>query len=95
MNLMMVINMSAILGLMVFISMRKHLLLTMFSLEFVTVNLFLLLFLKVSFLLTETYFLVLFLVFTVCEGVLGLSILVNLIRCHGNDKVSTISGMLW
>nr|UPL65864.1 NADH dehydrogenase subunit 4L [Onymocoris hackeri] len=82
-------------GLSVFISLRKHLLTMMFSLEFITVNLFFMFFLKMSFLFSETYFLMLFLVFTVCEGVLGLGVLINLIRCHGNDKINSVSGVLW
>jgi hypothetical protein len=31
------------------------------------------------------FFFIIFLTFIVCEGVLGLSILVSLIRTHGND----------
>jgi NADH-ubiquinone oxidoreductase chain 4L len=33
----------------------------------------------------ELYFVMLFLVFSVCEGALGLSILVSIIRGFGND----------
>lgn len=33
----------------------------------------------------DYYFLILFLVVSVCEGVLGLSILVYMIRFNGND----------
>jgi NADH-ubiquinone oxidoreductase chain 4L len=33
----------------------------------------------------ELYFVMLFLVFSVCEGFLGLSILVSMIRGSGND----------
>lgn len=33
----------------------------------------------------DIYILIVFLVFSVCEGSLGLSILVSIIRSHGND----------
>ena len=33
----------------------------------------------------ESYFRIIFLTFRVCEGALGLSILVSIIRTHGND----------
>nr|QLY89724.1 NADH dehydrogenase subunit 4L [Limnephilus rhombicus] len=39
-------------------------------------------------LLNSIYFLVMFMVLTVCEGVLGVSILVYMIRVHGKDYVS-------
>nr|UDF83700.1 NADH dehydrogenase subunit 4L [Vermileo comstocki] len=72
-------------GLFVFISNRKHLLSMLLSLEFVVLSLFLLLFMCLSMLNYESYFSMLFLTFSVCEGALGLSVLVSMIRTHGND----------
>nr|AXS65167.1 NADH dehydrogenase subunit 4L [Coleoptera sp. 10 KM-2017] len=73
---------------------RKHLLLMLLSLEFIVLSLFLGLFFYLSFMHYELYFSMLFISFGVCEGALGLSLLVYLIRTHGNDYVQTFS-ILW
>nr|WCS91770.1 NADH dehydrogenase subunit 4L [Dyscolus orthomus]WCS91783.1 NADH dehydrogenase subunit 4L [Dyscolus orthomus]WCS91913.1 NADH dehydrogenase subunit 4L [Dyscolus orthomus]WCS91991.1 NADH dehydrogenase subunit 4L [Dyscolus orthomus]WCS92056.1 NADH dehydrogenase subunit 4L [Dyscolus orthomus] len=72
-------------GMMVFSSKRKHLLLMLLSLEFIILSLYMLMFIYLSMFNYEYYFSMLFLTFCVCESVLGLSILVSLIRTHGND----------
>nr|YP_010166734.1 NADH dehydrogenase subunit 4L [Oreodytes scitulus]QRV62838.1 NADH dehydrogenase subunit 4L [Oreodytes scitulus] len=72
-------------GLFVFSSKRKHLLLMLLSMEFIILSLYMLLFIFLSSFDYEFYFSMMFLVFCVCESVLGLSILVSLIRTHGND----------
>nr|YP_010472506.1 NADH dehydrogenase subunit 4L [Nipponoharpalus discrepans]UVG42130.1 NADH dehydrogenase subunit 4L [Nipponoharpalus discrepans] len=72
-------------GLMVFSSKRKHLLLMLLSLEFIILSIYMLMFIYLSMFNYEYYFSMMFLVFCVCESVLGLSILVSLIRTHGND----------
>nr|ANJ70687.1 NADH dehydrogenase subunit 4L [Stomis pumicatus] len=72
-------------GLMVFSFKRKHLLLMLLSMEFIILSLYMLMFIYLSMFNYEYYFSMLFLVFCVCESVLGLSILVSLIRTHGND----------
>nr|QRV62598.1 NADH dehydrogenase subunit 4L [Nebrioporus millingeni] len=72
-------------GLFVFSSKRKHLLLMLLSMEFIILSLYILLFMFLSFFDYEYYFSLMFLVFCVCESVLGLSVLVSLIRTHGND----------
>nr|ACJ69414.1 NADH dehydrogenase subunit 4L [Aphelocheirus ellipsoideus] len=81
-------------GMIVFCSVRKHLLLTLLSLEFLMLILFISFF---NYLITfnyESYFSLIFLTFSVCEGALGLSILVSLIRCHGNDNISALA-LMW
>lgn len=75
-----------IIGLFVFISRRKHLLSILLSLEFIVLILFFLLFVYLNFINFERFFRIIFLTFRVCEGALGLSILVSLIRTHGNDN---------
>nr|YP_010710245.1 NADH dehydrogenase subunit 4L [Dyscolus lucifuga]WCS91692.1 NADH dehydrogenase subunit 4L [Dyscolus lucifuga]WCS91796.1 NADH dehydrogenase subunit 4L [Dyscolus lucifuga] len=72
-------------GMMVFSSKRKHLLLMLLSLEFIILSLYMLMFIYLSMFSYEYYFSMVFLTFCVCESVLGLSILVSLIRTHGND----------
>nr|ASY98426.1 NADH dehydrogenase subunit 4L [Neodanuria bolauana] len=72
-------------GLWVFSSKRKHLLMTLLSLEFIVLILFIILYNYVLVMSGELYMTMFFLSFAVCEGVLGLSILVSMIRTHGND----------
>nr|WEG23094.1 NADH dehydrogenase subunit 4L [Zenillia sp. 2 HNL-2023a] len=64
---------------------RKHLLSTLLSLEYIVLSLFLFLFIYLNMINYENFFSMMFLVFSVCEGALGLSILVSMIRTHGND----------
>nr|YP_010046747.1 NADH dehydrogenase subunit 4L [Culiseta inconspicua]QPJ78691.1 NADH dehydrogenase subunit 4L [Culiseta inconspicua] len=80
-----------IFGGIVFVSSRKHLLCTLLSLEFMVLMLFMLLFFYLNFMGYEGYFSMFFLTFCVCEGVLGLSILVSMIRTHGNDYFQSFS----
>nr|YP_009945209.1 NADH dehydrogenase subunit 4L [Hierodula longa]QOE17718.1 NADH dehydrogenase subunit 4L [Hierodula longa]UUF67563.1 NADH dehydrogenase subunit 4L [Hierodula longa] len=72
-------------GLWVFSSKRKHLLMTLLSLEFIVLILFIILYSYVMLMSGELYMTMFFLSFAVCEGALGLSILVSMIRTHGND----------
>nr|YP_010164581.1 NADH dehydrogenase subunit 4L [Epeorus dayongensis]QRM91370.1 NADH dehydrogenase subunit 4L [Epeorus dayongensis]UUJ36910.1 NADH dehydrogenase subunit 4L [Epeorus dayongensis] len=74
-----------------FISNRKHLLATLLSLEFIVLSLYALLFVYLMNLGCELYFTMVFLTFAVCEGALGLSILVSMIRTHGNDYFQSFS----
>nr|WNH42466.1 NADH dehydrogenase subunit 4L [Neoperla costata] len=78
-------------GCWVFTSKRKHLLLTLLSLEFIVLALFMFLFIFLNFMNYELFFSMVFLTFSVCEGALGLSILVSMIRTHGNDYFQTFS----
>nr|YP_007026247.1 NADH dehydrogenase subunit 4L [Chrysomya bezziana]YP_007026260.1 NADH dehydrogenase subunit 4L [Chrysomya megacephala]YP_007026286.1 NADH dehydrogenase subunit 4L [Chrysomya saffranea]YP_009093925.1 NADH dehydrogenase subunit 4L [Chrysomya pinguis]YP_009306900.1 NADH dehydrogenase subunit 4L [Chrysomya phaonis]AKN58344.1 NADH dehydrogenase subunit 4L [Chrysomya pacifica]AMH85470.1 NADH dehydrogenase subunit 4L [Chrysomya putoria]AMH85678.1 NADH dehydrogenase subunit 4L [Hemilucilia sp. AC len=74
-----------IMGVFTFVSNRKHLLSMLLSLEYIVLSLFLLLFIYLNMLSYENFFSMMFLTFSVCEGALGLSILVSMIRTHGND----------
>nr|WNH42479.1 NADH dehydrogenase subunit 4L [Neoperla benti] len=78
-------------GAWVFASKRKHLLLTLLSLEFMVLSLFVFLFIFLNSLQYELFFSMVFLTFSVCEGALGLSILVSMIRTHGNDYFQVFS----
>nr|AHC32048.1 NADH dehydrogenase subunit 4L [Eubasilissa regina] len=70
---------------------RKHLLIILLSLEFIMLNLFFLIYLYTVSLGNSMYFMVLFMVLSVCEGVLGISILMYMIRIFGNDYVRIFS----
>nr|WIL79857.1 NADH dehydrogenase subunit 4L [Tillus nitidus] len=83
-----------ILGSLSFSMKRKHLLLMLLSLEFLVLSLFLGMFFMYSMYDYESYFSLIFISFSVCEGALGLSLLVFMIRTHGNDYFQTFS-ILW
>nr|YP_010954510.1 NADH dehydrogenase subunit 4L [Teredorus guangxiensis]WMV02075.1 NADH dehydrogenase subunit 4L [Teredorus guangxiensis] len=74
-------------GLYVFSSVRKHLLLVLLSLEYMVLSVFFLVFFLFSYYSLLSSFVIIYLVFSVCEGVLGLSVLVSMIRFSGNDYV--------
>lgn len=73
----------------VFVSNRKHLLVTLISLEFIVLVLYIFIFIFLNYIDYDYYYRIVFLTFRVCEGALGLSILVSLIRTHGNDYFQT------
>nr|YP_010392987.1 NADH dehydrogenase subunit 4L [Tipula aestiva]UPX88788.1 NADH dehydrogenase subunit 4L [Tipula aestiva] len=78
-------------GVIVFVLNCKHLLVMLLSLEFMVLSLFMLMIIYLSLFNLEMYFSMLYLTFCVCEGALGLSILVSMIRTHGNDYLITFS----
>nr|UZN44935.1 NADH dehydrogenase subunit 4L [Timanthes sp. f ZQH-2022] len=78
-------------GMWGFCSNRKHLLSMLLSLEYMVLSMFVMLFILLTFFENEIYFLMIFLSFCVCEGALGLSVLVVLIRTHGNDFFQSFS----
>nr|AMP88122.1 NADH dehydrogenase subunit 4L [Wohlfahrtia magnifica] len=80
-----------IMGVFTFVSNRKHLLSMLLSLEYIVLSLFLLLFIYLNLLNYEMFFSMMFLTFSVCEGALGLSILVSMIRTHGNDNFQSFN----
>nr|YP_004465098.1 NADH dehydrogenase subunit 4L [Apatura metis]YP_004891310.1 NADH dehydrogenase subunit 4L [Apatura ilia]ADZ53513.1 NADH dehydrogenase subunit 4L [Apatura ilia]AEE69585.1 NADH dehydrogenase subunit 4L [Apatura metis] len=84
MNLLIVLIMY-LAGNMIFVSKHKHLLIVLLSLEFIVLSIFFFLMMYLMMIDNNMYMLMVFLVFSVCEGVLGLSILVSMIRTHGND----------
>nr|WGO57895.1 NADH dehydrogenase subunit 4L [Brephallus tramlapensis] len=78
-------------GIWVFSSNRKHLLITLLSLEFIVLVLYTILYNYLSSFNYELYFSMVFLTFSVCEGALGLSILVSMIRSYGSDYFNAYS----
>nr|YP_010996501.1 NADH dehydrogenase subunit 4L [Sophonia microstaina]WPC85243.1 NADH dehydrogenase subunit 4L [Sophonia microstaina] len=69
---------------------RKHLFLCLISLEFIVLSLLLLILMYCMMFEYSFYMFVLFMTFYVCEGVLGLSVLVYMIRCYGNDFLNSM-----
>nr|YP_009938285.1 NADH dehydrogenase subunit 4L [Lethe baucis]QNU07704.1 NADH dehydrogenase subunit 4L [Lethe baucis] len=84
-NMWMMIFVMFLFGNMIFVSKHKHLLIVLLSLEFIVLSIFFSLMLYLSMVEYNMFMLMVFLVFSVCEGALGLSILVSMIRTHGND----------
>nr|WKU83769.1 NADH dehydrogenase subunit 4L [Argyra sp.] len=78
-------------GALGFVLNRKHLLSMLLSLEYIVLSLFCLLIMYLLILGYQGFFSMVFLTFSVCEGALGLSILVSLIRTHGNDYFQSFS----
>nr|YP_009671888.1 NADH dehydrogenase subunit 4L [Axianassa australis]QCX31748.1 NADH dehydrogenase subunit 4L [Axianassa australis] len=72
-------------GLWSFVSYNKHLLNTLLSLEFLMLGLFSVFSLLSSYIVSEVYFVLFFLTLAACEGALGLSLLVSVVRSHGSD----------
>nr|AVN68233.1 NADH dehydrogenase subunit 4L [Phyllodromica sp. Phil] len=72
-------------GIWVFSSNRKHLLVTLLSLEFIILLIYIYMYMYLNLFDYELFFSMVFLTFSVCEGALGLSILVSMIRSYGND----------
>nr|AXS65807.1 NADH dehydrogenase subunit 4L [Curculionoidea sp. 25 KM-2017] len=81
-------------GLIVFSLKRKHMLLVLLSLEFIVVSLFFMMMLVMMLMTYEYFFSMIYLTFSVCEGVLGLAMLVLMIRTFGNDYILTFT-LLW
>nr|UFP05759.1 NADH dehydrogenase subunit 4L [Hycleus scutellatus] len=81
-------------GLIMFSLKRKHLLLMLLSMEFMVLSLYLVLFTYLGSLGNDYFFSMIFLTFSVCEGALGLSMLVSMIRTHGSDYFQSFN-LLW
>nr|UZT67611.1 NADH dehydrogenase subunit 4L [Parnips nigripes] len=74
--------------------MYNHLLMSLMSLEIMMLSLMLMTYMFMLMLNFE-YFLLFYLVFIVCEGVLGLTLLILLIRFKGMDKLYLLNLLLW
>nr|UAT98127.1 NADH dehydrogenase subunit 4L [Smerinthus caecus] len=85
MNMWVVFIIMFLIGNLIFISKNKHLLIILLSLEFIVLSIFFFMLIFLMMVEYDMYLLMVFLVFSVCEGSLGLSILVSMIRTHGND----------
>nr|YP_010274913.1 NADH dehydrogenase subunit 4L [Erynnis popoviana]UJV31604.1 NADH dehydrogenase subunit 4L [Erynnis popoviana] len=91
MNMWLIIFILYMVGNMIFVYKHKHLLIMLLSLEYIVLSMFMMLMLYLSFIEFDMYLLMVFLVFSVCEGALGISILVSMIRTHGNDYFQSFS----
>lgn len=81
-------------GVFVFSSQHKHLLITLLRLEYIMLNVFLILMINIRWEVRESYLSLVFLIFAVSEGRLGLSILVRISRTHGGDQIKRFN-LVW
>lgn len=72
-------------GVISFVSLQKHLLNALLRLEFIILGIFFILALYSSKVRNELNYIFFFLSLAACEGALGLSLLVSIVRRHGND----------
>nr|QNE86031.1 NADH dehydrogenase subunit 4L [Beraea pullata] len=79
------------LGNFMFSMNKKHLLVMLLMLEYLGMIVFMILYMSLMMMNYNLYFLMLFLIMMVCESVLGLSVLVNMIRIYGNDYFKVFS----
>nr|YP_010490457.1 NADH dehydrogenase subunit 4L [Ibla cumingi]UWM12943.1 NADH dehydrogenase subunit 4L [Ibla cumingi] len=78
-------------GFWVFVSKRKHLMNMLISLEYLVLSIFLLLVMATVSLGLDMYVGLLYLVAAVCEGSLGVGVMVSLVRSHGSDYMDSLS----
>jgi NADH:ubiquinone oxidoreductase subunit K len=78
-------------GLVSFAFLRNHLVATLLRLEFASLSVYLLLFVTLASAPSELYIALVYLTLAACEGALGLSILVAVIKHKGNDYLNSPS----
>ena len=80
-------------GALVYSIKRDHLLLILLRLEFIVLSLYFFIYIYMHTINYDYFFSMLFLRFSVCEGALGLSVLVSIIRSVGNDYIIVFSSL--
>lgn len=73
----------------------KHILLTLIRLEFIIINILYNIYNTLLINEINLFFIAIFLGVSVCERVLGLSLLIQLVRSSGNDYINNISVIKW
>nr|AOY39755.1 NADH dehydrogenase subunit 4L [Hylastes opacus] len=81
-------------GVLSFLMNYKHFLLLLISLEIMVISLYTLMFFYYNQFYSEQFMSVFYLTLSVCESALGLSLLVLMIRTHGNDMLMVFDS-LW
>nr|YP_009441951.1 NADH dehydrogenase subunit 4L [Pityogenes bidentatus]AOY40172.1 NADH dehydrogenase subunit 4L [Pityogenes bidentatus] len=81
-------------GVFVYCMKYKHFLIMLLSLEVVVLSIFISFLCFFSFFNLEVFTSIIYLAMSVCEGALGLSLLVLIIRTHGSDMILNFD-LLW
>nr|YP_009180581.1 NADH dehydrogenase subunit 4L [Calameuta filiformis]ALM04137.1 NADH dehydrogenase subunit 4L [Calameuta filiformis] len=84
-----------VMTLMIFIKFNKHILLILMSLEFFVVAMFYVWFMYFSVLDVNQFISLYYLIFSVNESVLGLTIMIVIMRSEGSDYISSFSLFKW
>nr|QHQ98505.1 NADH dehydrogenase subunit 4L [Coleolaelaps cf. liui XFX-2019] len=78
-----------VVGMVSFVKHQKHVLMMLLSMEMMMVGIY---FFMVMFLVSEMYeMFIMFLVMVVCEAMLGLSLMVNMVSYYGSDLIMSYS----
>lgn len=80
---------------MIFVKFNKHILLILIRLEFFVVIIFYVWFMYFSILDVNQFISLYYLIFSVNESVLGLTIIIIIIRSEGSDYLSSLSVLKW
>lgn len=80
-------------GFIAFVSTHKHLLNALLRLEFIILGIFWFIVIFLRIVAKETYLTIFFLTLVACEGALGLSLLVSIVRTHGNDCFTAFNSL--
>nr|UVV36471.1 NADH dehydrogenase subunit 4L [Tettigometridae sp.] len=75
-------------GLLSLIFSRKHYLMCLLSLEMILMSIFFIIYFFFFSFVYEYFFLIIFLIIGLCDGVLGLSLIVYVVRSIGNDYLN-------
>nr|YP_010490507.1 NADH dehydrogenase subunit 4L [Smilium sinense]UWM12993.1 NADH dehydrogenase subunit 4L [Smilium sinense] len=78
-------------GFYIYISKRKHLMSMLISLEYVALSIFFMLVIVSMVSGLETYMSLVFLVASVCEGSVGMAMLVGMVRTHSSDYMNSLT----
>nr|YP_009344632.1 NADH dehydrogenase subunit 4L [Entylia carinata]APU51897.1 NADH dehydrogenase subunit 4L [Entylia carinata] len=81
------------LGFLCLCLVRKHVFLCLISLEFIIIYLLVIVFMYCLMYYSCMYMYILMMTFFVCEGALGLGLMILFVRCHSNDYLNSM--MLW
>lgn len=86
-----IVTFSVLAGILAFAKIRNHIISTLIRLEFASLSLYLYLFILLNYYGAEKYIALVYLTLAACEGALGLSILVSIIKIKGNDYIKSTS----
>ena len=84
-----VATLAVLAGILSFAKIRNHIISTLIRLEFASLSLYLYLFILLNDYGAEKYITLVYLTLAACEGALGLSILVSIIKTRGNDYIKS------
>lgn len=84
-----VATLAVLAGILSFAKIRNHIISTLIRLEFASLSLYLYLFILLNNYGAEKYVALVYLTLAACEGALGLSILVSIIKIKGNDYIKS------